>query len=76
MLQIGQITLFSPVCFLPWRAACPDVVNVAPQPCDAPYGHGYLFFLAGLPDGAVVVVVVVAASASAAVPVESPYDGD
>jgi hypothetical protein len=32
LLQIGQCTLFSPVCFLPWRAAWPEVVNVAVQP--------------------------------------------
>ena len=42
--QIGQCTLFSPVCFLPCRAACPEVVNVAVQPWLAAKGQGYLFF--------------------------------
>jgi len=31
LLQIGQWTPFSPVCFLPCRAACPEVVKVAEQ---------------------------------------------
>lgn len=44
LLQIGQWTLFSPVCFFPCRAACPDVVNVAEQLWLAAYGQGYLFF--------------------------------
>ena len=29
--QVGQWTFFSPVCFLPCRAAWPEVVNVSPQ---------------------------------------------
>ena len=44
LLHIGHCTLFSPVCFLPCRAACPDVVNVAVHLCDRANGHGYLFF--------------------------------
>ena len=31
LLQVGQWIFFSPVCFLPWRAACPEVVNVSLQ---------------------------------------------
>lgn len=45
LLQIGQWTLFSPVCFLPCRAAWPEVVKVAVQEWDTAYGQGYLFFL-------------------------------
>jgi hypothetical protein len=44
LLQTGQWTLFSPVCFFPWRAAWPDVVKVAVHACDTAYGQGYLFF--------------------------------
>lgn len=29
LLQVGQWMFFSPVCFLPWRAAWPDVVKVS-----------------------------------------------
>ena len=29
--HVGQWTFFSPVCFLPWRAAWPDVVKVSGQ---------------------------------------------
>jgi hypothetical protein len=45
LLQTGQWTLFSPVCFFPCRAAWPEVVKVAAQECEAAYGQGYLFFL-------------------------------
>lgn len=45
---MGQCTLFSPVCFLPWRAAWPDVVKVAEHPWLAANGQGYLFFLVPL----------------------------
>lgn len=45
LLQIGQCTPFSPVCFLPCRAAWPEVVKVAEQLCEVAYGQGYLFFL-------------------------------
>ena len=31
LLQVGHWMFFSPVCFLPWRAACPEVVNVSGQ---------------------------------------------
>ena len=34
LLQTGQRTPFSPVCFFPCRAACPEVVNVAEQVCE------------------------------------------
>lgn len=44
LLHTGQCTLFSPVCFLPCRAAWPEVVNVAEHAWLAAYGHGYLFF--------------------------------
>jgi hypothetical protein len=44
LLQIGQCTLFSPVCFFPWRAAWPEVVNVAEQLWLVANGQGYLFF--------------------------------
>lgn len=57
LLQIGHSTLFSPVCFLPWRAAWPDVVNVAVHPCVEAYGQGYLF--RRLIRGVLLVVVVV-----------------
>ena len=38
---------FSPVCFLPWRAAWPEVVNVSGQENREAWGHG-CFFLRGL----------------------------
>ena len=73
--QVGQLTFFSPVCFLPWRAAWPEVVNVSAHLYSLACGQGY-FFLgtdeAGVPEegplllagvlllvGAVVVVVAV-----------------
>lgn len=31
LLQVGQWMFFSPVCFLPWRAAWPEVVKVSVQ---------------------------------------------
>ena len=37
---------FSPVCFLPWRAAWPEVVKVSEQLYFCACGHGY-FFLTG-----------------------------
>jgi len=51
LLQMGQWTPFSPVCFLPCRAAWPEVVNVATQLWEAAYGQGYLFFFGVGLDG-------------------------
>ena len=34
---------FSPVCFLPWRAAWPEVVKVSAQRTRVACGHGYFF---------------------------------
>ena len=45
-LHVGHRMFFSPVCFFPCRAACPDVVNVSVQLWRKAWGHGY-FFLAG-----------------------------
>lgn len=47
LLQVGQWMFFSPVCFLPCRAAWPEVVNVSWHAYRAACGHGY-FFLTGL----------------------------
>lgn len=41
--HVGQATFFSPVCFLPCRAACPEVVKVSLHPNDLACGHGYFF---------------------------------
>ena len=43
LLQVGQWMFFSPVCFLPWRAAWPDVVKVSWQANRAACGQGYFF---------------------------------
>lgn len=43
LLQVGQWMFFSPVCFLPWRAAWPEVVNVSVQEYRAAWGQGYFF---------------------------------
>lgn len=51
LLQVGQTTDFSPVCFLPWRAAWPEVVKVSEQLKRVACGQGNFFF--GRPDGAV-----------------------
>lgn len=59
LLQIGQCTLFSPVCFLPCRAACPEVVNVEEQLWLTAYGQGYLFLRTPRLALAVVAAVVV-----------------
>lgn len=47
LLQVGQWMFFSPVCFLPCRAACPEVVKVSWHAYRTACGHGY-FFLMGL----------------------------
>ena len=39
---------FSPVCFLPCLAACPDVVKVSVQLWRTACGHGYFFFARGV----------------------------
>lgn len=49
---------FSPVCFLPWRAAWPLVVKVSAQLKRAECGQGYFFFVVG-----VLVLLVLAAPA-------------
>ena len=41
--QVGQDTFFSPVCFLPCRAAWPDVVNVSLQLAVLACGQAYFF---------------------------------
>lgn len=46
LLQVGQWMFFSPVCFFPWRAAWPDVVNVSWHKYRAACGQGYFFFAA------------------------------
>lgn len=46
LLQVGQRMFFSPVCFLPWRAAWPDVVKVSWHPYRTACGHGYFFLIA------------------------------
>ena len=66
LLQVGQWMFFSPVCFLPWRAAWPDVVNVSLHEYRAAWGQGYFF----LTPFAVAEVGVVA------VPLSAFVDGD
>lgn len=39
---------FSPVCFLPWRAAWPEVVKVSVQLWRTAWGQGYFFFVGGV----------------------------
>lgn len=55
LLQVGQWMFFSPVCFLPCRAAWPDVVKVSWHAYRTACGHGY-FFLMGLAAESVGVV--------------------
>lgn len=55
LLQVGQWMFFSPVCFLPCRAAWPDVVKVSWHAYRTACGHGY-FFLTGLTAESVGVV--------------------
>ena len=51
---------FSPVCFLPWRAAWPDVVKVSVQLKRLAWGQGYFFFAVGalFGDAALLDVVI------------------
>lgn len=42
-LQVGHTTFFSPVCFLPWRAAWPEVVKVSVHLKAMACGQGYFF---------------------------------
>lgn len=51
---------FSPVCFLPWRAAWPEVVKVSVQLKRLAWGQGYFFFaVGGLFDDAALLDVVI-----------------
>ena len=51
---------FSPVCFLPWRAAWPDVVKVSVQLKRLEWGQGYFFLAVGVwfDDAALLDVVI------------------
>ena len=57
LLHVGQWMFFSPVCFLPWRAAWPEVVKVSVQEKRAACGQGY-FFLTVLEEDAGGVVLL------------------
>lgn len=59
LLQVGQWMFFSPVCFLPWRAAWPDVVNVSLHAYLTAWGQGYFFFGGLLPVGVFALVAAV-----------------
>ncbi len=57
LLQVGQWIFFSPVCFFPCRAACPEVVKVSRHAYRVACGQGYFFFGGFGPVGVFVAVV-------------------